>query len=131
MHSHGNSPVASHCLSRFSASALDPRASTASFRASCNQIQSDICIVSLGHGLPRGLGQVGQGVETALAGRLFQARCSVDNLALPPLDNGEHVLGPPRQCGAYFVLIAIPIVDRFNAALDVIDRELGDVRRNA
>ena len=33
--------------------------------------------------------------------------------------------------GAYFALVAIPIINRFDATLDMIDRKLGHVRRNA
>ena len=40
------------------------------------------------------------------------------------------MFAPPRQRGAYFALIPIPIIDRLDATLDMIDRKLGHVRRN-
>jgi hypothetical protein len=78
--------------------------------------------------VPRGYGQVDQGVEPALVGRLILSVLQRDDVALPPFNNGEHVIGPPRQRGRYFALIAISIIDRFDAALNVIDRQLGDMR---
>ncbi len=77
---------------------------------------------------------VAVGIETAtlraLPGPLgFAYALQRGDAALSPFDYGAHVLCP--QCQRFFSLIAIPIVDRFDAALDVIDRKLGDVRRYA
>jgi hypothetical protein len=78
--------------------------------------------------LPRGYGQVDQGVEPALVGRLILSVLQRDDVTLPPFDEGEHMIGPSRQCGRYFALISMPVIDRFDAALDVINRQLGDMR---
>src|SRR5262249_49815473 len=53
------------------------------------------------------------------------------DVAFSPLGQRQHMVGPACQRGAYFALIAMPVIDRLDAALDVIDRKLGDMWRNA
>ena len=73
MQDHGRFPAASHSVSRSFASAADPKAATASARASRSQIQSIVLDVSsaLAMALPRGLVRSVRAFEPALVGRLI------------------------------------------------------------